>query len=207
MFLSDNDILDYINKNKLKITDFNINNLGPSSYDVTLGEDFICYTDEIYDTKQKLNYDSFTIKKGLMVCPLNYRINDTLRETYIQKYDIDDVIIGGVLGTTNEYVELPNDICAQYQGRSSFGRVFVQTHQTAGWIDAGFNGKITLEIVAYDKPVILYKDQRVGQLIFSKTLTPANIGYSDKKTSKYAGQNNVKPSDICNDWDNNDKIE
>ena len=123
-----------------------------------------------------------------------YNLTEEKINYFKEKYKVDYVVEGGVLGTTNEYIELPNDICAQYQGRSSLGRVFLTSHQTAGWIDAGFKGKITLEIVAFDKPVILYKNQRIGQLIFSKLLSPADVGYSERKTSKYAYQKTVMPS-------------
>ncbi|MDK2789762.1 MAG: hypothetical protein PWP15_269 [Methanothermococcus sp.] len=194
MMLSDKDILDYINSERIVIEPFNPDFVGPCSYDVTLGDEFIIYTDEVYDLKKKRGYRKFKIDNSIMVCPLYHHLDEKIIETYKEKYDVDYVISGGLLGTTNEYIELPNDVCAQYQGRSSFGRVFLQSHQTAGWIDSGFKGKITLEIVAYDKPVILYKNQRIGQLIFSKTLSPADIGYSERKASKYAGQNSVMPS-------------
>ena len=197
MILSDKDIFEYVESNKLLIEPFNRDFVGPCSYDVTLGDEFIVYNDEVYDLKEKLKHEKFKIENSIMVCPLYHKLDDDTIKYYKEKYKVDAVISGGLLGTTNEYVKLPNDICAQYQGRSSFGRVFLQSHQTAGWIDAGFMGKITLEIVAYDKPVILYKNQRIGQLIFSKTNTPASVGYCDRRSSKYGGQDSVMPSLIC----------
>ncbi len=199
MILSDVDMLNAIKSKDIIITPLNEKNIGPCSYDVTLGNEFIMYEDEVFDLKNKLNYNSFKIDNSIMVCPLCYNLDNDKIEYFKTKYGVDFVVKGGLLGTTNEYIELSNKVCAQYQGRSSFGRVFLQTHQTAGWIDAGFKGKITLEIVAYDKPVIIYKNQRVGQLIFSYTNTPVNIGYSDRKGSKYKGQNTVKPSLIHKD--------
>nr|A9A9N7.1 RecName: Full=dCTP deaminase, dUMP-forming; AltName: Full=Bifunctional dCTP deaminase:dUTPase; AltName: Full=DCD-DUT [Methanococcus maripaludis C6] len=201
MILSDKDIFDYVNSKRVLIEPFNSKFVGPCSYDVTLGSEFIKYKDDVYDLKKNLSHNKFEIENSIMVCPLNHHLDETIIENYKEKYNVDCVVSGGLLGTTNEYVELPNDVCAQYQGRSSFGRVFLQTHQTAGWIDSGFKGKITLEIVAYDKPVILYKNQRVGQLIFSKTLSPADIGYSDRKCSKYAGQKSVMASLIKKDFE------
>ncbi|ABR54643.1 deoxycytidine triphosphate deaminase [Methanococcus vannielii SB] len=202
MILSDKDILNYVNSGRVCINPFNRNFVGPCSYDVTLGEEFITYNEDVYDVKKQLSHRSFKIDNSIMVCPLHHHLDEKIIERYKEKYSIDCVVSGGLLGTTNEYVELPNDVCAQYQGRSSFGRVFLQSHQTAGWIDSGFKGKITLEIVAYDKPVILYKNQRIGQLIFSKTLSPADIGYSDRKCSKYARQTSVMPSLIKKDFEN-----
>ncbi len=202
MILSDRDIIEYIKSNKLIIEPFNKNFIGPCSYDVTLGDEFIIYNDEVYDLKEKLNHERFKIKNSIMVCPLYHKLDEEDIQYYKKKYGVDAVISGGLLGTTNESIKLPNDVCAQYQGRSSFGRVFLQSHQTAGWIDAGFMGKITLEIVAYDKPVILYKNQRIGQLIFSKTITPAIVGYCDRTGSKYGGQESVMPSLICKELKN-----
>ena len=191
MILSDKDIVESIKSGALVIKPFNKNFLGPCSYDVTLGDEFIIYKDEVYDITKPLNYERIKVKNSLLVCPLNYKYDkDKLKE----KYGVDVVVEGGVLGTTNEYIELPNNICAQYQGRSSLGRVFLTSHQTAGWIDAGFRGKITLEIVAFDKPVILYVGQRIGQLIFSYLNTPAEVGYCDRKSSKYKNQSSVFPS-------------
>ncbi|NPA62946.1 MAG: dCTP deaminase [Methanococci archaeon] len=200
MILSDKDILEYIELGKLVIEPFNKKFVGPCSYDVTLGGEFIIYRDEVYDLSKKLDYEEIKIKHSILVCPLNFKLCDDKIDYFKEKYGVDHVVEGGILGTTNEYIELPNDISAQYQGRSSLGRVFLTSHQTAGWIDAGFKGKITLEIAAFDKPVILYKDQRIGQLIFSKLLSPASVGYSERKSSKYKYQKTVVPSLIHNDF-------
>jgi len=200
MILSDKDIFHHIELGDISIEPFNSNFVGPCSYDVTLGDEFIIYDSEVYDLKKKLDHKTFQIKNAIMVCPLCFKLDEDKINYYKEKYKVDRVVNGGLLGTTMEYIKLSNNICAQYQGRSSFGRVFLQSHQTAGWIDAGFMGKITLEIVAYDKPVILYKGQRIGQLIFSKTNSPASIGYCDRKHSKYGGQKSVMPSLIFKEF-------
>lgn len=81
------------------------------------------------------------------------------------------------LGTTLDRVELPNDIAAQLVGRSSIGRKGVVVHKTAGWIDPGFRGQITLEIYNFsDEPVELAIGSRVGQLVFFP-LDQASRGY------------------------------
>ncbi|MCQ6254234.1 dCTP deaminase [Methanocaldococcus sp.] len=200
MILSDKDIIKLINENKLIIEPFNREYLGPSSYDVTLSDEFIIYDDEIYDLSKELKYKKIKIKKSILVCPINYTLNKEKIEYFKEKYNVDYVVKGGILGSTNEYIELPKEITSFYQGRSSLGRVFLTSHQTAGFIDAGFKGKITLEIVAHDKPVILYSGMRIGQLIFFKLNTPAEIGYCEKKGSKYAYQKTVMPSLIHNDF-------
>ncbi|HLD80567.1 MAG TPA: dCTP deaminase [archaeon] len=98
-----------------------------------------------------------------------------------------------VLGRTVEKVTIPNDLVARLEGRSSLGRLAIIIHSTAGYIDSGFEGTITLEIVNLGKmPVALYPKQRIGQLAFETTVSPAEkpYGHPDRK-SKY--QNQVLP--------------
>jgi len=83
------------------------------------------------------------------------------------------------LGHTKETIDLPKDIAAQLAGRSSIGRQGVIVHKTAGWIDPGFTGEITLELMNLGKePVVLDKDQRVAQLVFFRV---------DRKSEGYEG--------------------
>jgi len=65
------------------------------------------------------------------------------------------------LGTTLERIKLPDNICAQVDGKSTLGRLGLSVHQTAGWIDAGFNGNITLELNTTDDPVHLEEGMRI----------------------------------------------
>lgn len=93
------------------------------------------------------------------------------------------------LGHTKETVTLPDDICAIISGRSSIARKGLIIHTTAGWIDAGFSGEITLEIMNFNnEPIILPKDKRVGQLVFFQMDTPAEKPYGSQESSKYQGQ-------------------
>lgn len=81
------------------------------------------------------------------------------------------------LGTTAESVSLPDDIAAQLTGRSSLGRLFVTVHQTAGWIDPGWSGDITLEIANFGRDMqTLNVGDRVAQLVFFPLDTPSS-GY------------------------------
>ena len=94
-----------------------------------------------------------------------------------------------VLGVTLEKVKLPNDIVARVEGRSSLGRLGIIVHSTAGFIDAGFEGTITLEITNINNvPVALYPGMRVCQLAFETMSSPAEVPYGDKKSAKYQGQ-------------------
>jgi dCTP deaminase len=81
------------------------------------------------------------------------------------------------LGETEESVRLPNDVAAQLAGRSSIGRLGVIVHKTAGWVDPGFQGSITLELMNLgDEPVHLEAGERVAQLVFFK-LDERSSGY------------------------------
>jgi dCTP deaminase len=81
------------------------------------------------------------------------------------------------LGHTKETIGLPNDIAAQLAGRSSIGRQGVIVHKTAGWIDPGFEGDITLELMNFgSEPVDLQAGERIAQLVFFKLDYPSE-GY------------------------------
>jgi dCTP deaminase len=94
-----------------------------------------------------------------------------------------------VLGVTMEKVALPNDIVARVEGRSSLGRLGIIVHSTAGFVDAGFAGTITLEITNINRmPVALYPGMRVCQLAFEPMTSEALVPYGKKGTSKYQDQ-------------------
>lgn len=94
-----------------------------------------------------------------------------------------------VLGVTMEKVSLPNDIVARVEGRSSLGRLGIIVHSTAGFVDAGFAGTITLEITNINRmPVALHPGMRVCQLAFEPMTSAALVPYGKKGTSKYQQQ-------------------
>ncbi len=94
------------------------------------------------------------------------------------------------LATTYETVKLPDDLVARVEGRSSMGRLGITMHVTAGYIDPGFHGKITLEISNIGKmPVALYTGQRVCQIVFETMTSPSEKPYGHPdRDSKYMGQ-------------------
>ncbi len=99
-----------------------------------------------------------------------------------------------VLGVTAEVITLPNDIVARVEGRSSLGRLGIVIHSTAGFVDAGFKGTITLEISNLNNvPVALYPGMRVCQLAFENMSSEALVPYGEKKSSKY--QNQILPEE------------
>jgi dCTP deaminase len=95
-----------------------------------------------------------------------------------------------VLGTIKEYIKIPADMVAKVEGRSSLGRLAILVHATAGFIDPGFEGNITLELSNVGKmPVAFYPNMRICQISFEELNTPAEFpyGHPDRK-SKYQGQ-------------------
>jgi len=94
-----------------------------------------------------------------------------------------------VLGVTQETLTLPNDLVARVEGRSSLGRLGIIVHSTAGFVDPGFSGTITLEISNLNRlPVALYPGMRVCQLAFEVMSSAADMPYNLKPNSKYQGQ-------------------
>lgn len=94
-----------------------------------------------------------------------------------------------VLGVTMETVTVPDDLVVRVEGRSSLGRLGIIVHSTAGFVDPGFSGTITLEISNLNRmPVALYPGMRICQLAFEKMSSPAETPYNKKPGSKYQSQ-------------------
>lgn len=101
-----------------------------------------------------------------------------------------------VLGSTLERVVLPDDLVGRVEGKSSLGRLGLLIHSTAGFIDAGFDGHITLELAnVASLPITLYPGMKIGQVSFMQMTTPAERPYGKGATgSKYQGQTGPTPS-------------
>ena len=94
-----------------------------------------------------------------------------------------------VLGVTQETIKVPDDLVVRVEGRSSLGRLGIIVHSTAGFVDPGFEGTITLEISNLNRlPVALYPGMRVCQIAFEQMTSPAQTPYYKKAHSKYLGQ-------------------
>jgi dCTP deaminase len=108
-----------------------------------------------------------------------------------------------VLGTTIEKVKLPSNLIGRVEGRSSIGRLGVAIHITAGFIDCGFEGQITLEIANLShNPIMLYENMRICQIVFEEVDTTPNRTYGEAG-NKYQGQTGVTGSLIYYDNDTN----
>ena len=101
-----------------------------------------------------------------------------------------------VLASTLERVQLPDDLAARLDGKSSLGRLGLLTHATAGFVDAGFNGHLTLELSnVATLPIAIYPGMKIGQVSFFQMTTPAEHPYGSGATgSKYQDQRGPTPS-------------
>lgn len=101
-----------------------------------------------------------------------------------------------VLASTYEIVTLGDDISARLEGKSSLGRLGLLTHSTAGFIDAGFSGHVTLELSnVATLPIKLWPGMKIGQLCFFALSSPAEEPYGSGRTgSRYQGQRGPTPS-------------
>jgi dCTP deaminase len=101
-----------------------------------------------------------------------------------------------VLGQTLERVRLPDDLVARLEGKSSLGRMGLLIHSTAGFVDAGFEGNLTLELSnVANLPITIYHGMPIGQISFMRMDRPVERPYgSDDTESKYQGQAEPTPS-------------
>ncbi|RMA97808.1 dCTP deaminase [Hydrogenothermus marinus] len=181
MILNDKTIKEYLNTGRLLIEPIEDYQIQPSSVDLRLGYEFLIYSDsiKILDVKDKTYTDKMenikvSKEKGFIIQPKQF-----------------------VLATTLEYVKLSDDITAFVEGRSSLGRLglFIEN---AGWVDAGFEGNITLEFYnANSRPIRIYPEMRICQLVFAQMKQPAEKPYQ----GKYQGQKGTTVSRIFMDKD------
>ena len=106
-----------------------------------------------------------------------------------------------VLGCTLEQVALPDDLVGRLEGKSSLGRLGLLIHSTAGFVDAGWQGQLTLELSnVATLPITLYPGMKIGQISFIRMTTPAENPYGTRAVgSKYQGQSGPIPSRY---WEN-----
>jgi len=173
VILSDKSIREAIEGGRLGIEPFNPELIQPSSYDVRLDNKFLVFrnTKRAYiDVKQPADDLMEMIEVGMD------------EPMFLHPHEF-------VLGSTVERVRIPNDIVGRLEGRSSLGRLGVVIHSTAGFIDASFEGHVTLEISNLaNLPIALYPGMRIGQISFSLMTTAADRPYGPARGSKYSGQ-------------------
>lgn len=160
--------------------------LQPASVDLRLGREFLEF--------QRTNIPCIHPES-------DEEIDEYVTETVVE--DSDDFVLHPgdfVLGTTRERVEIPPDLIAHVEGRSSLGRLAIVVHATAGLCDPGYKGQITLELSNLGAaPVALAPRMRISQLTFTELSSPAERPYGAERGSKYQGQTGPQASRIGSD--------
>ncbi|WP_336325383.1 dCTP deaminase [Halovenus sp. HT40] len=188
MILSDGDILDRLEDGDLVIEPLDDPEIQiqPASVDLRLGRTFLEF--------QRTNIPCIHPNS-------EQEVDDYVEETIIDEDD-EFVLHPGdfVLGTTKERVEIPPDLIAHVEGRSSLGRLAIVVHATAGLCDPGYKGQITLELSNLGAaPVALDPDMRISQLTFTELRNPAERPYGSDRGSKYQNQEGPQASRIGGD--------
>ncbi|MGH2455190.1 MAG: dCTP deaminase [Candidatus Limnocylindria bacterium] len=108
-----------------------------------------------------------------------------------------------VLGSTLERVGLPDDLVARLEGKSSLGRLGLLIHSTAGYVDPGWDGNLTLELSnVANLPITLYDGMKIGQISFQRLSSPVEVAYGDPRIgSRYRGQRDPTASLYHRDFD------
>jgi len=178
--LSDRSIREAIESGRLVIDPYDAGCVQPSSYDVRVGDAFRVFHNARHpyiDVREPL--DDLT---ELVTVPEGERF----------------ILHPGefVLGTTLEWVKLPDDLVARLEGKSSLGRLGLLIHSTAGFVDPGFSGRVTLELSnVANLPIAIYPGMKIGQISFQTMTTPAEHPYGSTEVgSKYQGQEGPTPS-------------
>lgn len=174
MVLSDRTIREQIAAGKIVIDPLNEADIQPASVDLHLDAKFL-----VFRNSRRPYIDVRQSQEDLM-------------ELVIIEGDHPFILHPGefVLASTTERVVLPDDIVARLEGKSSLGRLGLLIHSTAGYVDPGWDGHLTMELSnVANLPITLYYGMKIGQISFLSLTTPAENPYgSHKLTSKYQGQ-------------------
>ena len=180
MLLSDRDLKKALAEGRLGLDPFEDSMVQPSSIDVRLDRYFRVFANHRYTH----------------IDPAEQQ--DDLTELVEPKGDEPFILHPGefVLGSTLERVTLPDDLVARLEGKSSLGRLGLLIHSTAGFIDPGWDGHVTLELSnVANLPITIYHRMKIGQLSFVQLTEPAETPYgSGELGSKYQGQQGPTPS-------------
>jgi dCTP deaminase len=180
VILSDRDIRAAIDAGRVGIEPFDEANVQPSSVDL--------HVDRFFRTFHNARHPYIDVKRPM----------DDLTELVEVSAEEAFILHPGefVLGSTKEYVRLPDDLVARLEGKSSLGRLGLLIHSTAGLVDPGFEGHLTLELSnVANLPITIYPGMKIGQISFFGLSSPAEGPYgSGWIGSKYQGQRGPTPS-------------
>jgi dCTP deaminase len=180
MVLSDATIKAEIAAGRIVIDPFEIGNVQPASVDLRV--------DRLFRVFRNARHPYIDVRKPM----------DDLTELVEIEGDEPFILHPGefVLGQTLERVTVPNDLVARLEGKSSLGRLGLLIHSTAGFIDSGFSGNLTLELSnVANLPITIYFGMPIGQISFMRMDRPVERPYGDAGlASKYQGQDEPTPS-------------
>ncbi len=191
MILSDTDLQKLLDEGRLVVEPLGPNAVQPSSIDLRVGSQFRVFKNS--------RYPYIDVKKPM----------EELTEL-VSTIDDDPFILHPgefVLGTTIERVAIPDDLVGRLEGKSSLGRLGLLIHSTAGFVDPGFRGHLTLELSnVANLPITLYPGMKIGQISLLQLSSPAANPYgSGKLSSKYLDQVGPTPSRYWENFDSNSK--
>ena len=185
MVLSDRSIKIELAAGRIVIEPIDASDIQPSSVDLHLGDDF-----QVFRNSRYPYIDPAREQDGLME-----RVFASLEEPF--------VLHPGefALGTTVERITLPDDIVGRLEGKSSLGRLGLLIHSTAGYVDPGWDGRLTLELSnVANLPIVLTPGMKIGQISFSQMTTTVDRPYGHPDLgSKYLGQESATPSRMHQD--------
>ena len=142
-------------------------------------------------------------KKILDIVDVELKIEGTIREeSYLIISNHSSCLDIVVLGSTFEHIEIPADLVARLEGKSSLGRIGLLIHSTAGYVDPGWKGHLTLELTnVANLPITLYYGMKIGQISFSQLTEAAEQLYGSAELgSKYQGQTEPTASRVYRDF-------
>ena len=187
--LADRDIRTALQERRIRIDPFDEDCLQPSSVDLHLDRDF-----RVFHNHRYARIDPREEQRDL---------------TELTSIEGEDPFIlhpgEFVLGQTLEWVELPDDLVARLEGKSSLGRLGLLIHSTAGYVDPGWKGTLTLELSnVANLPIALYFGMRIGQISFFEMSSSVERPYGSKGLgSRYQGQSVPTASGAFRDFDKN----
>lgn len=183
MILSDRDIKKYIKEGRIKITpkpNFQ-DQLGPCSLDLRLGK--------VFKTFKRAEFPFIDLKAKLPIEKIMFEIRPSPGKPLImQPRDF-------IIASTEESIEIPPDLVARIDGRSSLGRLGIVIHITAARFDPGWKGKAVIELGNLGiMPVALYPGMRICAITFETLSSPVEVPYLKQKDHKYAYQKSPRAS-------------
>jgi dCTP deaminase len=187
VILSDRDIRAEIEAGRIVIDPFGLESVQPSSVDLHLG-------------------NKFRVFRNNRTAVIDVRTEQPeLTELVEITGDEPFVLHPGefALGATYERVALPDDLVARLEGKSSLGRLGLLIHSTAGYVDPGWEGTLTLELSnVANLPIMLYDGMKIGQISFQRLSSPVEVAYGDARIgSRYRGQTDPTASRYFADFE------